>query len=367
MAVPLSLGLYVDDFVYFSEDPDVEVLFEHLIWEWVKADFMGFVEWFLGIHFSWCFTSLRIDVHLNQTGFAANLVEQFCQDSWDPTPTATPYWSEVPIDSIAPSPDTDNSPSQLQRMEAYQSLISSVGWLATATWPDLAPVHSFLSSYNSKPSSGHIGATIHSTHNYGIHFTLLVTDPAHTFVHFPDSSDVECYTDAKPPCPSHQTPLTSYCDACWGSQIGSAVRDGTLLPLFKCRSMIGGIVFCQGGSIAWTAVHQERTSLSLCEAKIRMTNEVSKLLMGIHHLADDVWTNGHNIVDMAEASSLYNDNESCIKWSHNMTTKQICHMEMRENAVHEWVHDAFLKVLHLSGWINPADIFTKEMRDGAHF
>jgi hypothetical protein len=98
-----------------------------------------------------------------------------------------------------------------------------------------------------------------------------------------------------------------------------------------------------------------------------MTNEVSKLLMGIHHLADDVWTNGHNIVDMAEASSLYNDNESCIKWSHNMTTKQIRHMEMRENAVHEWVQDAFLKVLHVSGRINPADIFTKEMRDGAIF
>jgi hypothetical protein len=72
---------------------------------------MGLVEWFLGIHFSWCFTSLQIDVHLNQTGFAANLVKQFCWDSLDPTPMATPYWSGVPIDSIAPLPDADNPPS----------------------------------------------------------------------------------------------------------------------------------------------------------------------------------------------------------------------------------------------------------------
>jgi hypothetical protein len=50
-----------------------------------------------------------------------------------------------------------------------------------------------------------------------------------------------------------------------------------------------------------------------------------------------------------------------------MTTKQIRHMEMRENAVCEWVHNAFLKVLHVSDRINPADIFTKEMHDGAHF
>ncbi len=99
--VPLSLGLYIDDFIYFSEDPDVEMLFECLLQEMVKVDFMGLVEWFLGIHFLWRFTSSRVDVHLCQTGFAANLVELLCRDSWDPTPTATSYWSGVPINSVA--------------------------------------------------------------------------------------------------------------------------------------------------------------------------------------------------------------------------------------------------------------------------
>ncbi len=51
-SVPLSLGLYVDDFVYFSEDPNVEALFCHLLSERCKVDFMGIVEWFLGVHFS---------------------------------------------------------------------------------------------------------------------------------------------------------------------------------------------------------------------------------------------------------------------------------------------------------------------------
>jgi hypothetical protein len=255
---------------------------------------MGLVEWFLGIHFSWRFTSSRVDVHLNQTGFAANLVEQFCRNLWDATPTATPYRSGVPIDSIAHSTDADDSPAQLRWTEAYQSLIGSIGWLATATRPDLAPVHSFLSSYNFKPSSGHMRAAlyvlhyIHSTHDFGIHFTSSSTDPVHTFIHFPDSSDVEAYTDAKPPSPSHQSPLTTYSDACWGSQIGSAIRDGTLLPLFKCRSMSGGITFRHGGPISWIAIRQERTSLSSCEAEIRATNEASKSLMSICHLADAV-------------------------------------------------------------------------------
>jgi hypothetical protein len=103
----------VDDFVYFSEDPAVEALFERLLRERVKVDFMGLVEWFLGVHFSWRITNSTVDVHMNQSGFAANLVEQFCRDEWEPTPDATPYRSGVPIDSIAPSTDNDGSPAQI--------------------------------------------------------------------------------------------------------------------------------------------------------------------------------------------------------------------------------------------------------------
>ena len=42
-------------------------------------------------------------------------------------------------------------------------------------------------------------------------------------------------------------------------------------------------------------------------------------------------------------------------------------MELRENSVREWVENKTLNVLHVSGHINPTDIFTKEMWDGAHF
>ena len=72
---------------------------------------MGVVEWFLGIHFSWRITSTSVAVHLNQSGFAANLVESFFQDSRNVTPMATPYRSGVPIDSIAPSTDDNDSPA----------------------------------------------------------------------------------------------------------------------------------------------------------------------------------------------------------------------------------------------------------------
>jgi hypothetical protein len=60
----------MDDFVYFSEDPTTEALFKCLLWERIKVDFMGLVEWFLGIHFSWRITKCAVDVYMN--GYSAN-------------------------------------------------------------------------------------------------------------------------------------------------------------------------------------------------------------------------------------------------------------------------------------------------------
>jgi hypothetical protein len=87
----------------------------------------------------------------------------------------------------------------------------------------------------------------------------------------------------------------------------------------------------------------------------------------MRHLADGVRSSGFDILDTLTPSPLYNDNAACIPWAHNMTSKKIQHMELRENSVREWVENKTLNVLHISGRVNPADIFTKEMRDGAHF
>jgi hypothetical protein len=58
----------------------------------------------------------------------------------------------------------------------------------------------------------------------------------HSYIHFPPSTDVEAYTDALPPTLTNSSTLSSYSDACWGSQTGNAVADGTLLPLFNSEA-----------------------------------------------------------------------------------------------------------------------------------
>jgi hypothetical protein len=99
---PLCLGLYADNFVYFSEDPKVESLFCCLLAKWYKVDFMGIVNWFLDVHFSWRITPSSVFVHLSQSRFTSNLVETFSMQNKSQTPTATPYWSGIPIDAVTP-------------------------------------------------------------------------------------------------------------------------------------------------------------------------------------------------------------------------------------------------------------------------
>ena len=71
------MGLYIDDFMFFSTSDSVESKFQIILSRLVTVDFVGVVEWFIGIHFSWRLSNGEINVHMNQSGFARNLVENF--------------------------------------------------------------------------------------------------------------------------------------------------------------------------------------------------------------------------------------------------------------------------------------------------
>ena len=89
--------------------------------------------------------------------------------------------------------------------------------------------------------------------------------------------------------------ISAYSDACWGSQLGSLVAGGTLLSLFKFRSMNGGIIFKNGGPIGWLGDRQDRTSLSSCEAKIGATCATSKKVVDFRNLSRSVSDAGYVI------------------------------------------------------------------------
>jgi hypothetical protein len=131
--------------------------------------------------------------------------------------------------------------------------------------------------------------------------------------------------------------------------------------------MSGAILFCLGGPLTWKADCQDLTSLSSCEAEIRATNMGSRLTVNTCNLILDLSSKGYLIMDAETTTPVFNDNDACVQWCHDMTTKGNQHIKHRENVTREWVEDGSISVSHVSGKCNPADIFTKEIIDAANF
>jgi hypothetical protein len=178
---------------------------------------------------------------------------------------------------------------------------------------------------------------IHSTHDYSISFNSNNIAPMHSYVHFPSSSDTEAYDDTVPPQLGSSNTLSAYIDACWGSQLGSSVADGTLLPLFKFRSMNGSIVFKNRGPIGWLGEHQDCKTQCSCKAEICATSATLKKVVDFHNLSCSVSKAGYALPDIDAPTVLYNDNDTCIKWSYNMTSNAAWHIKLCKNLVREWV------------------------------
>jgi hypothetical protein len=81
----------------------------------------------------------------------------------------------------------------------------------------------------------------------------------------------------------------------------------------------------------------------------------------------EYFLSGVPIFDVNEATNIYNDNDACVGWLHNMTSKAMHHIELSKNSVCEWIQDQTISIHHILGKMNPANIFTKEMRNGVHF
>jgi hypothetical protein len=159
--------------------------------------------------------------------------------------------------------------------------------------------------------------------------------------------------------------ITSMCDTNWGPQDQSKpnYNEKCQLELFKSRS-ISGFLLWFGGPMHWISKRQTITARSTAEAEIYATDECTKSLQHVSFLID-----GINLCDeyMQSPTTIYNDNKACVDWSHNMTTKGLRHIQIRENAIRESVENKFIQVKHVEGKRNLSDLFTKEDKDAAHF
>ena len=101
---------------------------------------------------------------------------------------------------------------------------------------------------------------------------------------------------------------------------------------------------------------QSITARSSAEAEIYAVDECVKALQHIQHILQDL----HLSSLFPTPFPIYNDNAACVKWSGNLTTKGLRHIQMRENSTREQQQLGFCTIKHISGKCNSSNIFTKE-------
>jgi len=311
---------------------------------------MGKVSHFLGIEFTWKeLSDGHLSVSLTQQSFIESLLDSLNIHFENISSYSSPYHSGLHIDSI-PHQEMSSSSRDHLRLQ-YQSLIGSLNWLAHTTRPDLSTIVSLLAQHQSMPSQGHYDAALYvvkylaTTRNLGLYFTSLRTSTLESFLHFPV-----------------QPPLLAMSDANWGPQdaTSSPLQD---LPLFVSCSM-SAFYIDLFGPLHWLSKRQMVTAGSSAEAEIYATDECVKFLLELEQLLAFLDVKS---TFMPTTNVIYNDNKACVNWSKSCTTKGLRHIQMRENRVRENIQNQFVKICHVNGKVNLADLFTKEMKDTVHF
>jgi hypothetical protein len=119
---PLYIAVYVDDFMYFSPDNNIERHFETTMQAQLRVDFFGTVEWFLGTYDDWSREDGHASVHLSQEAYCRQLIS--AHQMSNVTPADTPYLSGHAIDAL---PMTDMPTLEQYIVTAkYQSLVGSL-------------------------------------------------------------------------------------------------------------------------------------------------------------------------------------------------------------------------------------------------
>jgi deoxyuridine 5'-triphosphate nucleotidohydrolase len=351
---PLYLGLYVDDFFYFSSSKDVENKFENDFGKKIDMEFNGPVTYFLGIKFTTkTHESGDVSIKMSQEAFVEALTSASGLQGDGVTEPRTPYRIGYPVDKIKNEDYDEDTQHKLTHL--YRVLIGSLNWLSISTRPDISTITNMLAKYSSNPSKGHIDQAkrvikyLKGTKEKGILFTSKNRNKLESFVKFPI-----------PP-----SEITSMTDANWGPQDQSKPTPANIeeLELFKSRSISGYLIWL-GGPVHWLSKRQSITARSSAEAEIYATDECTKQLIHLSYLIDGLCLTNDL---MHPPTTIYNDNSACVCWSKATTTKGLRHIQMRENAIREAVATDFVSVQHIEGKLNLADMFTKEDRDTEHF
>jgi hypothetical protein len=141
-----------------------------------------------------------------------------------------------------------------------------------------------------------------------------------------------------------EDPFVTYSDADLGGNVDNS------------RSTAGFMISVGGGAVLWSSRLQRHTSLSSTESEYTTASATGCEIIWMREFLDEI---GY---DISSPSILFVDNNSAVQVAknpeHQSTMK---HVNRSYHWIREKVTDGEIKVVHIPGADNPADIFTKPL------
>ena len=351
---PIYLGLYVDDFVYYSNSDEVEQWFEKNLQSHIKVDFMGDVQWFLGQRYEWMRDQEgSISCHISQQAFVEGMLQKLKLQHLKTT--ETPYRSGLKIDRIEHTPIDPRVEKDF--ITRYQSAIGCLNWLAINTRPDINTAYSLLSQFNNKPSPGHWDSVKHvirylkGTASHGIWFKQ-------------GENRLQGHVAIPEELRGEETIL--FTDSNWGPQDASkpTEHETRTVSMEELKSVQGFYLTRMGGPILWGVQREKRGSRSSCIAELKAIDMGIKGIQYIRHLMQQI-----GLPDIDYPTPVLNDNRGSIDWIESgcKPTKKLRHENLVELEIYEARKYDEVSFYWIPGKTNPADIFTKEDNDKSHY
>lgn len=312
--------VYVDDFLFIGPWSKVAKAKSVISSRWKCKD-LGAAGTFVGFQIMRDRAARRLTIH--QSSYLAKLLKRFGLDKANPTKLPLPSGSTLTGPSeINDLLDGEYQPTESLEITVYRQIIGSLIYLANGTRPDICFAISQLARHMQDPRILHLRLAkqvlryLNGTRKLGI--TYRVTN------------DLDLYS--------------LYSDATWGSE-----SDRT--------SITGWAVKRAGGAVSWVSQRQKSTALSTMEAEFVAASEASRHAAWLEKLRADLKEPSE------QAPTLWSDNRATIDLIHDPKHHaKAKHIDIRYLFIRkDMVVQNRLKVDHIPGEDQPADILTKQL------
>ncbi len=317
----ILVALYVDDLLIASNNLNELIAFKQKLASTFEMADLGEADCVLGIEVSRDRDNQTI--RITQRRYTESILQKYNMHMCNGCDT--PMEPKITLMNAG-----DDYVVNAEVTRTYQSMIGSLNFLMVCTRPDIAYTMTRLAQHNQKPTSTHFDAVkrllryLRGSTGAGITYSRNTDDDDHCS-------------------------LIGFCDSDWATDAND-------------RRSVSGFVFMMfGGAVSWKSQRQHTIALSTVEAEYIALSSASTEAQWWRPLLSDLG------VDMKEPTVVRSDSAGAIALSknpqHHSRTK---HIDIRHHHIRQLQEENVLKVVHIAGEVNPADVFTKALERVKH-